>query len=264
MLALLVLSTGVLGVLASPTQPPTTPPPTTPPPTPPATNYFNCVNAASTDEPDLPLLLHGKPHMVLSEHKLASTIVLDLEKDCEIPEEKVVVQAIGITKVNSTGSKKGGLTVVGEFVEKDPQDGSGMLSVGGITEYRLEYNCPTGQGFEVYNVSITWDFPSPKKYHNVTTVIEKWCFPHNPPDEPSNGWTDTGVFFLCVFLVTLVLCFIGCGYNYVQLNKTGWEIVPCIHLCGRFSNARYQPQMMSTTDYDSHDNAYGATVQTNL
>lgn len=131
-----------------------------------------------------------------------------------------------------------------------------------------------------FTMSLELSFPSlpPPNNGDVTITWTKHCWPGNQPGEkpdgPPDSWTGTQIFFFVVFLLTLVGCLLGCGYNYVLRSRTGIEIIPCIdtfRMCcskcsgGGGSNSGYQPEM-GGGNYQEADgnNQYGAVYNTDL
>lgn len=113
-------------------------------------------------------------------------------------------------------------------------------------------------------LNITLEFEA---HADITFSMQKLCIPYVPEDT----WSPGAIFFFTCFILTLVFCILGCGFNYVQKGKTGLEIIPgattCVGCVGKLvSQPRYTPQM----DYDQPvDNGaqggrYGASYQTDL
>lgn len=105
-------------------------------------------------------------------------------------------------------------------------------------------------------------------YDDIKLTWEKECTdnPFVPPKggEGSNAFED---FVLVVFVLTLVFCVAGCGYNYISRGRSGVEVIPCwsyMEKCVCCKNTRrYSPRM----DYDTpigDDDSYGASYQADL
>eukprot|EP00164_Ancoracysta_twista_P013189 GFYU01020969.1.p2 GENE.GFYU01020969.1~~GFYU01020969.1.p2 ORF type:complete len:104 (+),score=27.15 GFYU01020969.1:385-696(+) len=47
------------------------------------------------------------------------------------------------------------------------------------------------------------------------------------------GWSPFGIFVFVVFIITLISCIIGCGYNFKVKGRTGVEIIPGIDIMRR-------------------------------
>jgi hypothetical protein len=94
------------------------------------------------------------------------------------------------------------------------------------------------------------------------------CSNHNKPSLiPDDGWSPFGTFCFVVFILTLVFCVAGCGYNYISRGRSGTDIIPCWNYIERYlcckHEKRYSPQM----DYDQpigDDDSYGASYQADL
>lgn len=141
---------------------------------------------------------------------------------------------------------------------------------GGLLDsfIRVDYNCKDQGKLSFTNVlNMTIGFPN-SSWDNITFEWRKVCGP--VPDE---GWNSAAIFFFTVFILCLVLCVVGCLYNYVQQNRTGCDVIPGIDIyrncfqriegCfGRcFKEPRYTPQI----NYDNPiESDYGASYQTNL
>jgi hypothetical protein len=128
---------------------------------------------------------------------------------------------------------------------------------------KLRWNCLTSKAATT-SVRVTIDIHFQDLYEfNVT----KTC-PDKPADGPNGGWSTTGIFFFCVFLIIVVFCVAGCGYNFVKNEKTGFDVVPgatyyrsCYEKI--FAPKRYTPQMdnydTTTGGASSGGKSYGST-----
>jgi len=89
----------------------------------------------------------------------------------------------------------------------------------------------------------------------VVSFVKK-CNSHVEPNGPSDSgsssaWSPFGIFAFTVFILILVWCLVGCGYNYVAKDQRGADAIPGInlyrsiyHKC--FPSPKYTPQ----TDYN--------------
>jgi len=132
----------------------------------------------------------------------------------------------------------------------------------------INYNCKfRGREHRTVKLNVTLWFNA--SYDNITVEWRKTCGP-----DVDDGWGAASIFFFTVCILFLVLCIVGCLYNYVQHNQTGCDIIPgigmyrsCFHrveLCfySCFGEPRYSPQI----DYDNpiNDEEYNVSYQTNL
>lgn len=146
-----------------------------------------------------------------------------------------------------------------------PHRGGGLLD----SYIRIIYSCEEDRKEAISSqLNMTIGFPN-TTWDNITIKWRKVCGPRG-----DDGWNSASIFFFTVFLLGLVLCVVGCLYNYVQQNRTGCDVIPGIDIyrncfqrvegCfGRcFKEPRYSPQV----DYDNpiDDSDYGASYQTNL
>lgn len=137
----------------------------------------------------------------------------------------------------------------------------------------IKWKCPilnvTSKFKSYFTVSIS--DANGTMYAKPTFSVIKSCFftPVNPVIPIFNpGMGATSVFFLVVFILTMIGCVVGCGINYIQQGKTGIEIIPgavtCFSCVGKLvREPRYTPQM----DYDTaigDSDRFGASYQTNL
>jgi len=85
------------------------------------------------------------------------------------------------------------------------------------------------------------------------------------------GWSTAGIFFFSVFIIIVVFCVAGCGYNFIKNEKTGFDVVPgasYYRACYEkvFPVKHYTPQLDTHSDIkDSSAKSYGSTTyQDNL
>lgn len=184
-----------------------------------------------------------------------------LEEDC--PDDTRLFDVTAMSSMPATLTNK--WVVIG--------DGANKISKAAGEKLFLEWICPTTDtplDFEVF-VTIQTQKPSGTvgAFKPVTVQIKKQCLPFVAPPVPSNAWTGAGIFFFLVFILTLLSCVGGCGFNYISRGKTGWEIVPgavymsaCLGKCVR--EPRYTPQMDYDTPVGESQDHYGATYQADL
>lgn len=130
----------------------------------------------------------------------------------------------------------------------------------------IVYNCSGKAKPSFHTLNLTLVFPPSTK--PVSVSWEKIC-DGGPDAHHGDGWSGAMIFFFTVFILTLVFCVAGCGYNYVQREKQGVEMIPGIDAMRKaktmlFPERRYTPQMNYDTAPGGDDNEYGATYQTNL
>jgi len=90
--------------------------------------------------------------------------------------------------------------------------------------------------------------------------------PSVPPSDgggSSSAWSPFGIFAFSVFMLILVWCLVGCGYNYVARDQRGADAIPGINFYRSiyykcFPSPKYTPQ----TDYNYSEREtpdYGGT-----
>jgi len=113
------------------------------------------------------------------------------------------------------------------------------------------------------NLSISYGWQQP-----VTVSWIKRCDASKTPGgggggESSSAWSPFGIFAFTVFILILVWCLVGCGYNYVAKDARGADAIPGITLYRSiyykcFPSPKYTPQ----TDYNYSEKEtpdYGGT-----
>jgi hypothetical protein len=99
--------------------------------------------------------------------------------------------------------------------------------------------------------------------------VNKTCKPVTNDPPASGGWTTAGIFFFSVFIIVIVFCVAGCGFNFVKNEKTGFDVVPgatYYRACYEkmFPAKQYTPQLDTHSDHkDSSATAYGSTTYQN-
>lgn len=250
-----------------PTPSPTTPGPS-PGPNPPADKTNTCLNVKSGDET---LIKLGVP----TQHKYTtvaavSQLSFELDASCSDASQVVAVDKLDVVP-------DAGLIATDRF---NPASPGPTITKTKAADLVVDYTCPN-KDYSNYTIVLTITFPgSESKTVNATWV--KHCFPrHSPTPAPAakveGGWSTTGIVFFTGFMLTLVFCVLGCGYNYVQQGRSGTDIIPCI---GVFRACKdkvsggggtdYSPQMDYTSadgeraSGDGGDGAYGSVYQSDL
>jgi len=140
---------------------------------------------------------------------------------------------------------------------------SKFLNTSVSNGFYLSWTCLTiTQAVTSVRVSIDINFE-----RNLEFNVTKTCPERNGPSSPP-GWSTAGIFFFVVFLIIVVFCVAGCGYNFVKNEKTGCDVVPgasyyrsCYEKV--FPPKRYTPQMDNydtTTSASSSGKSYGSTA----
>lgn len=160
---------------------------------------------------------------------------------------------------------------IGSFFEPQSIDGA-VITIGkGNLMLNIDYMCPEDtEKSSDYSVQLTLAFPG-EGYDNVTTSWKKTCGPI------TSAWSTAGLFFFVTFILILVGCVIGCGYNYVQLGKSGCDVIPCIGLLSRCrgNGSASQQGYAAQNDYTAGEasaqdggaaggNAYGSTYHSDI
>ena len=132
-------------------------------------------------------------------------------------------------------------------------------------------------------LTVTWNCIATASNSPVTMTIRYgWVFTINvklmknciieEDDGGSPGWSAAGIFFFTLFILCLVLCLAGAGWNYWREEKRGWEIVPLyvtmrnLYDRCRGVNTNWTPQMDTNsrvTNYSNFDDS-GSSYQSNL
>jgi len=141
-------------------------------------------------------------------------------------------------------------------------------------DFEVTYVCPLIPAN--YTILLEFEFLN-GEFDPPTATWVKECFPAlpaTPTTKADEGWSTTGIVFFTGFMITLVFCVLGCGYNYVQQGRAGTDIIPCISVF-RACKAKaqgdrgYSPQMDYTSGdkiraSDGGDGAYGSVYHTDL
>jgi len=113
------------------------------------------------------------------------------------------------------------------------------------------------------NVTINYGWGQPLTFSWVKRCDSSLEPTNNGGDSSSSGWTPFGIFAFTVFILILVWCLVGCGYNYVAKDQRGADAIPGINLYRSiyykcFPSPKYTPQ----TDYNYSEREapdYGGT-----
>lgn len=136
----------------------------------------------------------------------------------------------------------------------------------------IEWNCQTSAMNTPVTISVRYGWGSFGS-NTLQVKMTKSCG-DGSGGGGGGGWSAAGIFFFVVFLLGLVLCLGGCGWNYQHDEKRGWEIVPlyvtatrCVDRC-RGTDQSWTPQMESShatgrTGYGGFEDS-GANYQSNL
>lgn len=211
------------------------------------------------------LIEHGKaaksyPWWKIPFNEDDSFMYLWIDKDASVEEQQFKVvslhyeELIGPVKLHPYFNTPHGTTMHKKFFDRH----------AGLEVF---YNCskePSGIYVLTMNLTIEFEGYSPP----VSVRWTKECLGNSPP-QPDDGWNGAQIFFFTVFILTCVFCVAGCGYNYVQREKQGLDMVPGIDMMRKCKNVlfperRYTPQMDYNSAPGGSDNEYGATYQTNL
>lgn len=128
-------------------------------------------------------------------------------------------------------------------------------------EIGIGYKCPA---VPTKRYKITAEI-SIKGWKNITVTWQKDCSVPAPVFNPP-GMSGFEQFCLVVFIITLVLCVGGCGYNYISRGKSGKEIIPGYHLIERYICCQKERAYNAGMSYDEQigDDSYSTPYQTDL
>lgn len=128
------------------------------------------------------------------------------------------------------------------------------LAAGSVAQLHIRYGCnhdirqPTNTQLNI-SLEVGWKEAIRFEYTKTCGVAA---------GNGSGGWSPAGVVFFVLFIILLVAFIGGTAFNYIKLNKRGWDVLPgarCLRLCrGQEDSSEYVPQ----ANYDA--DAY----QTNL
>jgi len=196
-------------------------------------------------------------------------LVLKLDPTCTVTRQFVGVLSIA----NIPNNTDDGFIIESRFVPVPAPGKSAEITNKKGADLVVSYVCPKVP--TNYTVLLTIYFPDTDD-DPITATWEKHCFPAPPaaPTKADEGWSTAGILFFTVFMITLVFCVLGCGYNYVQQGRAGADIIPCISVF-RACKAKaqgdrgYSPQMDYTSAdkvraSDGGDGAYGSVYHTDL
>lgn len=138
-------------------------------------------------------------------------------------------------------------------------------SAPGMCELQIRYTgCPSDPGkSNRFPIFATVNIPGANP---IQLNWQKECTTDKPVYHPA-GWSGFETFCFVVFILTLVFCVAGCGYNYLSRGRSGTEIIPCWNVIQRYfcckGERRYSPRMDYDTPIGDDDN-YGASYQADL
>jgi len=78
----------------------------------------------------------------------------------------------------------------------------------------LTFDCKRSERFQVYvSIGVSWHYPIGSQFYKVCRT-------------GGGGWSPGGIAVFVLFLIGVGICMAGCCYNYIQLGKSGVDVVP--------------------------------------
>jgi len=152
-----------------------------------------------------------------------------------------------------------------EFTNSTKEEDIQVLT--SVSTNSILYACEDNTGVEKrHKITLTygWKANDEGTYDDIVVKWTKYCWPNNQPggSDGNSGMNGAEVFFLVVFILTLVGCTVGCGFNYIVKSRQGFDVVPFsgyFRLCyakvaGGNSNAYQGAQ--SGNAHTEYDGAY--------